>query len=581
VAELAVGLFYDENKDGIPQLQEYAGFGSRDQVTWVILPNPPKGRYIIKVQGWNVLGNPGHFDREIMKFNGYGIGAHQTSNNTISQNLITENYAGLYLQSCSNTTMHTNNVTKNLGGIVAGDLIESAIYANEIFSNNFTICLRASRDINVTNNVLFFNIFGIHLWNSSHVSVTENDLYSHEGWSIGLIASVDNNVANNNISKVDGLDGIRLMFSSRNNLAGNNISYCEHSGILLWYDCYNNSATSNHISHSGSLGWGHGHGIEVLLSSNNVFANNVISFNERNQGIVAIETSNNNFTGNLISSNRKGIQLRSSYGNRVYHNNLIDNWEQQGYDDTGENFWDDDYPSGGNYWSNYAGIDIYHGSYQNATGSDGIGDTPYIIDLQDRDYYPLMKPYPWAIHDVGITSVTASGKVVGLGYNVFISMMAFNYGNTTETIDITIYANSTIIGEINNVDLESRNFTIVSYTWNTSGFAKGNYTIKAIADSVPSEIDTTDNTLTDGWVQITKAGDLGGGIPPQFFKCDGKVDGKDLSLFLQCFKKTAPQETMYLGDLGGGLPPQFYKCDGKVDGKDLALFLQCFKGLGP
>jgi len=38
---------------------------------------------------------------------------------------------------------------------------------------------------------------------------------------------------------------------------------------------------------------------------------------------------------------------------------------------------------------------------------------------------------------------------------------------------------------------------------------------------------------------------------------------------------------MYLGDLGGGVPPQFFQFDGKVDGKDLSLFLLCFKGLGP
>ena len=40
-------------------------------------------------------------------------------------------------------------------------------------------------------------------------------------------------------------------------------------------------------------------------------------------------------------------------------------------------------------------------------------------------------------------------------------------------------------------------------------------------------------------------------------------------------------EVYILGDLGGGLPPQFFAFDGKVDGKDLSLFLQCFRGTGP
>jgi ABC-type transport system substrate-binding protein len=80
---------------------------------------------------------------------------------------------------------------------------------------------------------------------------------------------------------------------------------------------------------------------------------------------------------------------------------------------------------------------------------------------------------------------------------------------------------------------------------------------------------------------MRKTGDLASGVPPTFFKYDGKVDGKDLSLFLLCFKGLAPADAKWPCDLGGGVPPTFFKYDGKVDGKDLALFLQCFKGLGP
>jgi len=46
--------------------------------------------------------------------------------------------------------------------------------------------------------------------------------------------------------------------------------------------------------------------------------------------------------------------------------------------------WDDGYPSGGNYWSDYNGTDANH---------DGIGDTPYVIDANNADNYPLMTPY--------------------------------------------------------------------------------------------------------------------------------------------------------------------------------------------
>lgn len=55
--------------------------------------------------------------------------------------------------------------------------------------------------------------------------------------------------------------------------------------------------------------------------------------------------------------------------------------------------WDNGYPSGGNYWSDYKGVDLYSGPYQNITGCDGIGDTPYIIDEYNVDRYPLMNPW--------------------------------------------------------------------------------------------------------------------------------------------------------------------------------------------
>jgi len=37
--------------------------------------------------------------------------------------------------------------------------------------------------------------------------------------------------------------------------------------------------------------------------------------------------------------------------------------------------------------------------------------------------------------------------------------------------------------------------------------AKGNYTITAEANILPSETDTTDNTLTDGWIIVAIIGD--------------------------------------------------------------------------
>jgi len=57
------------------------------------------------------------------------------------------------------------------------------------------------------------------------------------------------------------------------------------------------------------------------------------------------------------------------------------------------NVWDDGYPSGGNFWSDYEGVDEKSGSNQDQPGSDGVGDTAYAIDVNNTDRYPLMAPF--------------------------------------------------------------------------------------------------------------------------------------------------------------------------------------------
>jgi len=75
------------------------------------------------------------------------------------------------------------------------------------------------------------------------------------------------------------------------------------------------------------------------------------------------------------------------------------------------NIWDDGYPSGGNYWSDYTGADLCNGPYQNETGSDGIGDSPYIIDENNTDSYPLMNPWGTGTPATIFTWVPSTPKV--------------------------------------------------------------------------------------------------------------------------------------------------------------------------
>ena len=124
-----------------------------------------------------------------------------------------------------------------------------------------------------------------------------------------------------------------------------------------------------------------GGGISLYGASSNTVSGNTIAENN-GIGIYLSESSNNNFLfGNNIINNAYGVQIGNCSGNIFYHNNFIGNTVQANVTSGYTNVWDDGYPSGGNFWSNYAGADA---------DRDGIGDTPYIIDENNKDNYPLM-----------------------------------------------------------------------------------------------------------------------------------------------------------------------------------------------
>jgi hypothetical protein len=113
-----------------------------------------------------------------------------------------------------------------------------------------------------------------------------------------------------------------------------------------------------------------------------------------------LESENNLIVGNNImnSSNPAigdgtGIAFWGASNNTIYHNNFINN-PVQAYDDSfnspfSVNIWNDRYPGGGNYWSDY--LTRYHNAKM--MDESGMGDTPYVIDAQNKDRYPLMEPF--------------------------------------------------------------------------------------------------------------------------------------------------------------------------------------------
>jgi hypothetical protein len=112
-------------------------------------------------------------------------------------------------------------------------------------------------------------------------------------------------------------------------------------------------------------------------------------------------------------------------------------------------------------------------------------------------------------YDIGITEVVLPKTVVGQGYNLPANLTIMNYGVYTEVFNVTLYANTTAINQTQ-VSLSNGNSVTLTFTWNTSGFTKGNWTISVYAEPVLNETYVADNNVTGGTLKVTIAGDING-----------------------------------------------------------------------
>jgi parallel beta-helix repeat protein len=347
--------------------------------------------------------------------------------------------------------------------------------------------------------------------------------------------------------------GIGVYLTGRHNVTIKNITV-----RLKQYGIYLEKSSENTIL--GSTTENCTFGIWLMNATKNSIVSNNVTRNYYGMGLLSF-SNNNTITDNQVADNTGiyggGVYLYISSNNSFYHNVFSGNTVQQNsqvYDAAWDcpdpgltapsiNMWDNGYPSGGNYWSNYNGTDICKGVWQNETGSDGIGDQPYIIDanvtipLNNMDRYPIVSTL---IHDIAVLNMTTSKKVVGTGFNVTLKVWVKNEGGFTETFNITIGATRIlyeVVATFGNVTLGSKNVVVISSIWDTSSWPLGNYTLSAYASPVEGENATVDNCFIGGVVTVSIVGDITGnsGIP------DGKVDMHDVGSVARLFSAKSPE----------------------------------------
>ena len=363
------------NNDGIhvsgPSLVGTRNTISRDNIS----ENDRFGIYLADCNSNNVSENSiiaNHVD---------GVYLDYSDDNIFTGNMIGNN--GLSLWSSSGNVLRSNNITDNaealsINGIGCSDFVNDVDISNTIDGKPIYymvhehdrsipidagyVALVLCSSITVQNLNLTNNGQGILLVNTTDSIITQNNIMNND-CDISLLSSSSNSISANRITN-SGY-GIKLDSSNGNNIFGNIITTNDGLGVVLEASSNSNNVSGNNITNNVR-------GIYLEQCGSNIISwNNITASNA--DGIYLWSCFNDIIFANEIANNDYGINIdyglldaASSSGNKFYHNNLVNNTNQVTsfyYPPT--SIWDDGYPSGGNYWSDYNGTDLKTGSYQN------------------------------------------------------------------------------------------------------------------------------------------------------------------------------------------------------------------------
>jgi len=305
----------------------------------------------------------------------------------------------------------TGNITSDVNGIVierddmtfngAGYSIQGTEQAYDYYFDYKGIDMSGRSNVTIKNTSIKGFTYGIHINSSSH-----NTLFG-------------NKITNNRY-------GVFLCDSSYNIIFGNNMTANEYYGIFLSNSSYN-CISENEVIGNFDAGI-----FLTIYSSCNVISGNYIK--PRGGGVWIWQYSkNNSFIGNIVE-NRYAIDLSLCSNNHIYGNSFVNNTVKVSISNS-TNLWDNGFE--GNYWSDYNGKD---------TDGDGVGDTPYIIDENNQDNYPLMD-FPNPQEQMRILYYDSLRKFDELLANH--NNLKANYNNLNATYNELESLQETTMGELN------------------------------------------------------------------------------------------------------------------------------------
>jgi len=396
---------------------------------------------------------------------GYGFDLTSRSNVTITNCTIANFLIGIHAYLSMDIFVINNHIKINIGfGLQIISSNKSSVIDNEFTDNSKAISLNWSPNSNLSGNLVSNNYAGI-LVTSSMVTMRNNTLignrynFAVEGDQIShLMNDIDasNTVngkpiyywTNKHNMEIPPDAGYVAIINSTNITVKDLTLTNNNEGVLL---CFTSNSIIQNATSLNNL-----YGFPMFWASNNTITECKMEMGD--YGFWLMYSSNNSIVANKIINNYCGVQLIRSSGNKILHNDFF-SYEKQVETDSSLNVWDDGYPSGGNHWSDYVGADLYSGPYQNLTGSDGIGDTPYPINADNKDNYPLMEPWsppedktPPTIETPSYTpsedvplnqEVTVTVNVTDTESEVKNVTLSYKLGNATSWTDLLMNYNET------------------------------------------------------------------------------------------------------------------------------------------
>lgn len=503
----------------------------------------------------------------------YAFFLESSSHNILSNNKILDNFMGIEILWGTRNTLRNNVIVGNKYSIDIGHY-ELSYYLHDVDSSNTVNGKPVYYWLNRSNETIPLDAGCVYIVNSTGITVENLTLTDNFA---GVTLGFSTKCSVKNVTTMYNMYGFWLEAGRQNVLAGNNASNNAEGGFFL-VDSSNNLLMNNVAVNNTGLGIvGGAGGIYLEDTTSEVLRNNTLANNTQGIGIddsnniqiIGNDVINNSLTGisllNVFSStvagnnlvnNGKGLWLGTySTRNKIYHNSFVNNSRQVAFYPypIGWNQWDDGYPYGGNYWSDLNDTDLFNGPLQNETGIDGIVDSPYIIDENNQDRYPLTNP--WSPTDIIITSITPSSAEVYVGQLIKVSATVHNGGTIAETFEVICeyelkgveyFVGSTLMANL------SANAT-ATLIFNLTTTIVGTYTIKAEATVLPDEANPADNKLTSLVVAKT-LGDVNG---------DNEVDIRDIAMAARAFGSN-PNHPRWN-------PQADINQDGNVDIRDIAL----------